>query len=489
MLLWPSTAMGLQQPDGTTIPVGSSLQDLFNARGEAIDALLDAQIVPETFTPTCKLQFEVLQRNAGYNNAFGWYNVGAKPADNELQEFLACDDPVGTVSPLNIAFDPNYLGGDIGFYEATGGCATTTNYDYLFFSELDYNPDSQQSNPYIHLLIYNSTVEPQAFYFAWEDLLSGGDNDFDDLTTFVTGISCTGGGGACQTDQLGVCADGTLQCQQGELECLPLTEPSTEVCDGVDNDCSGEVDEGNLCPEKHVCDKGTCVPKCDSGEFPCPSDKVCNDAGLCVDPACEEITCPDNTKCVEGACIGPCDDVVCPYGQVCLIGAGGCVDPCSTFTCDPDQVCDLGACVEKCDCAGCPDGEACQPDGLCIPDACVGVDCPPGFHCGDDGSCVDDCDGAVCPKGEICEEGNCVDDPNDGEGGAGGGGDIDLGGGSSSGGNGQGGAGTAAGAQPFVVEDSTCGCRVVASKRREGAAWLLAGILFCLGGRLRRRKD
>ena len=29
--------------------------------------------------------------------------------------------------------------------------------------------------------MHNSTVTPQAFYFAWEDLLVGGDNDFDDL--------------------------------------------------------------------------------------------------------------------------------------------------------------------------------------------------------------------------------------------------------------------------------------------------------------------
>jgi len=74
LAFWPSTATALQQPDGTTIPVGNSLQNLFDGRGEAINALADAQILPETFTPTCKLQFEVLQRNAGFNNSFGWYN-------------------------------------------------------------------------------------------------------------------------------------------------------------------------------------------------------------------------------------------------------------------------------------------------------------------------------------------------------------------------------------------------------------------------------
>ncbi|MSP25697.1 MAG: DUF4114 domain-containing protein [Myxococcales bacterium] len=415
----PTVAFALKQPDNTVIPQGAGLQGLFNARMEQISALNDAQIVPQTFTPTCNLSFEVMQRNAGYKNSFGWYNVtGKKPLVSELFEFLKCSDPVGTKKTLNIKQEQAYKGGDVGFFEAVGSCPTPQTATWVFFSEPQYNPDALQQNPFIHLLIYNSTVTPKAFYFGWEDLLSGGDNDFDDLTVFVTGISCTGGGGACKTGLLGICAEGTLQCQTGMLKCLPLVEPSVELCDGLDNDCNDVTDDGNLCPAEHVCDKGSCVPFCGAAEFPCPPGTVCNATGLCVDEACLEVTCPANKKCVEGQCVAPCDGVACPYGQICLVGA--CFDPCTKLTCDADQVCSLGACIEKCQCAGCAATESCEPSGLCLPTACVGVMCAEGTHCDASGNCVDDCAGAVCPKGEVCALGDCVPDPNPGTGGAGG---------------------------------------------------------------------
>jgi MYXO-CTERM domain-containing protein len=490
-----SNVSALSQPDNTVIPVGNGLQALFDSRGEAINALNDALTLPETFTPSCDLSFEVLERNAGYLNTFGWYNIGPNaPANNSLYEFLACNDGVGTIKTLNIGNDPLYLGGDIGFYQGAGPqpCPpgpNPQNHESLFYSQKGYNPDGTQQNPFIHLLIYNSTVVPNAFYFCWEDLLVGGDNDFDDLVTFVTGITCTGGGGACQTGQLGICADGAEQCQNGQLECIPLNQAGTETCDGLDNDCDGEPDEGEICPDGFVCDKGSCVPVCSGGEFTCPADKICNGDGICVDPTCVDVTCPSGTKCVQGLCQAPCDGVVCPYDQVCLVGA--CVDPCDVLTCDPGQLCVSGVCSEECQCAGCPMGATCQMDGLCLDDDCIGVDCPAGSHC-DNGTCVDDCDGAVCPSAQTCVMGTCIDDPGGGGGGAGGGNMIDLGG-SDPGTGGSDVGGANAGGNSLVGgssgNGSGCGCRVVGpSDADPRLAWLaLAALAMALGRRRRLR--
>ncbi len=501
-------ALALNQPDGTPIPQGNGLQGLFNQRGEAIDALADAQIVPETFIPACSLTFEVLQRNAGYQNAFGWYNVtGSAPGIGDLHEFLKCSDGVGTIKPFpNIKNDPAYLGGEIGFYEGVidncGPGSGPNDYLYVFYSEGEYNPDSSQANPYVHLLIYNSTVTPNAFYFGWEDLISGGDNDFDDLTTFVTGISCAGGGGKCQTGNPGVCADGTQQCQNGVLECLPLSGPSNETCDGFDNDCNGLVDDGDICPAGEVCDNGNCVPEC-GGEFPCPPGQECDDAkGLCVDPDCVGKTCMEGTTCIKGICQDPCSGVVCPQAQACI--AGNCIDPCGAITCDDNQVCVAGACIDKCQCAGCPAQNQCQPSGICIHDACVNVTCPAGQYCVADGTCADACEGVVCPAGQICAEGQCADDPNPtGSGGTGGGsgvgGEFSVGGGGSGTGGGSGGgtgamggggSGGSGGSGGGSGSSGGCGCRTAGDEGSGlgGVAAAAFAALLGLGARRRRSR-
>ena len=83
-----------------------------------------------------------------------------------------------------------------------------------------------------------------------------------------------GGGTTCSTGQLGVCSAGTTACTSGAIACNQNVAPSAEVCDGKDNDCNGVVDNGNpgggaACStgQLGVCAAGTTA--CTSGAIAC----------------------------------------------------------------------------------------------------------------------------------------------------------------------------------------------------------------------------
>ena len=53
-----------------------------------------------------------------------------------------------------------------------------------------------------------------------------------------------GGTETCNTGEYGPCAAGIVRCVEGCRTCRRTYEPEPEKCDDVDNDCSGQVDEG-----------------------------------------------------------------------------------------------------------------------------------------------------------------------------------------------------------------------------------------------------
>ena len=104
--------------------------------------------------------------------------------------------------------------------------------------------------------------------------------------------------------------------------------PAAEKCDAVDNDCNGMVDEGdNLCPAGEVCAQGVCVHFCDDSEFKCFGR-----ARPATPTACARIRAASARRAAparsasRGTCVGGCDGVMCPHGQVCRLG--NCVAPC-----------------------------------------------------------------------------------------------------------------------------------------------------------------
>lgn len=73
---------------------------------------------------------------------------------------------------------------------------------------------------------------------AGPETCNGLDDDCDgQVDEELTGLPCT-------TGQNGACASGTQECKNGVSTCTQLVQPVTEYCNGIDDDCDGQVDEG-----------------------------------------------------------------------------------------------------------------------------------------------------------------------------------------------------------------------------------------------------
>ncbi len=495
--------------DGKKGTCESRMYHVFNdntcipSKFDGLDPYAEAATTPETFRPTCALTFTIVSRGtAMFKDIFGWYNVsGSKPDPSDLHPMLGCDDGTGKTVVLDLAKEPAYKGGDIGFFLmtpesrtaakscASGNCCPTVERlkageGFAYYSERKYNPDP---GGYIHLLTYNSKITKSKFYFAWEDLFVGGDNGFTDLVTSVEGVQCSGGGVSCDTGKPGACKIGVTQCSGGAVSCTAVIAPGKEECNGVDDDCDGAIDDDAICPRPgDMCIHGRCLPPCASGEFKCDPGTVCDNAsGRCVDAECVGKTCPSGEVCRAGACVPPCGGVTCPYGSVCV--ADKCVAPCGSVKCPTGQVCRGGVCLPGCtSCSGvaCGAGTKCDPaTNDCVDPSCS-KPCGPGTHCSA-GACVDDCAGAKCPTGQVCTTGRCLSASDPGaDGGFGDAGPIGPGGDDAS----TGADGGVSGAPGDLPSASACQCDAsLGAAAGTTAALPLAGLALLALQRRRRR--
>ena len=108
-----------------------------------------------------------------------------------------------------------------------------------------------------------------------------------------------GGGGACSTGQSGVCAAGTLTCQASAVSCVRNVAPTTETCNGLDDNCSGTTDEGFT----------GLGAACSAGQGVCLRDgvNVCNAGGTAV--VCS-VTAGSPTAAACDGLDNDCDGVV-----------------------------------------------------------------------------------------------------------------------------------------------------------------------------------
>jgi len=266
-------------------------------------------------------------------------------------------------------------------------------------------------------------------------------------------------GTACeQVSEFGTCTGRRVCTQEGLAPC-DAGIPKAETCNGLDDDCDEDYDEGS-CDDGNSCTDDLCNPEkgCEHAPLdatPCDDSDKCTTGDMCDEGTCSgsAVTCNDGNPCTDDLCDAvsgcafpnnkmPCDDDdPCTLADQCQEGTCTpgpkvtCNDgnPCTKDLCDADKGClyqpvdgpcdDLNPCTTGDFCSlgkctfkaldDCNDGNLCTTDACDPTQGCTHV--PNALPCDDSSLCTlgDKCAGGECQPGKAlaCGDGNpCTDD-------------------------------------------------------------------------------